>query len=506
METTLCIANLDWIIGWDAKRSAHGYMRHADLVIRGNRIVHVGAAFEGHVDRRIDGAGLMAMPGLIDLHSHAFSMVMEKGYVEDPPGGRIGELQWYGNIGAFSPCPDDWATCTEVGYAELLMSGVTTLVDVNLPHAALFDVAHRSRMRVYLAPMYTSTDNNSMWSVREGREVSYPWARDGGEALMNDVLRMLDESTSASRNGLVRAIPAPAQLETCTPELLRASLAAARERGVPLQVHAAYNVHEFQEITRRHGTTPVKFMRDVGVLAPDVMIAHAILLDHHSSCREWGTRDDLDILARSGATVVHCPTYYARHFGRVLENHGRYRDAGVNLTLGTDTYPHNILEEMRLALLCSRVVSGETTSATTLDMLNAVTINAARALNRTDIGRLAPGTRADVVLVDLSHPLMRPARDPLRSLIHAAAERAISAVYVDGELLYSRGEVLCLNYDRASRRLEEVGARIAAQVPLRHPSGRSAPEIVPLCLPRIESEICGADAAGSRSEASGVVR
>lgn len=479
MTETNVIKNADWVVGWNADNQRHEYIQDADVVFKNSEIIYVGKNYNGAADHEIDGNGLCVMPGLINLHSHTFGMGMEKGFVEDPGNGRAGELDWYANIKALTPSPDYWPVCMEFALAELLKSGVTTLAESCLPVPDLFHTAARSGMRIYFAPMFTSTENDAMWN-RVGSELHYPWAGDGGQASMQNTLGLLDQLTGNNTHPTVKSMVMPAQLETVTPELLRASLDAARERGTPMQVHGAYNIHEFQEITRRHGTTPIKYMRDAGVLEADVIIAHSIMLDHHHECIEWGTRDDLQILAESGASIVHCPTYYARYFGRTLEDFGRYRDAGVNVCIGTDTYPHNILEEMRLAVMCGRVISGRTGSISTADVFNAVTTNAAKALHRNDIGRLAPGARADLVLVDLHHPTMQPVRDPLRSLIYAAAERAVRDVYVDGVKVVDHGEVLTLDYEGSSKKLQGVLQSIEQMAPQMDRKNRTTEEIAPL--------------------------
>lgn len=486
MNPISIIKNADWVVGWNEEKQQHEYLQNADVVFEGNEILYVGHNFKGKPDRQIDGKGLCVMPGLINLHSHTFGMIMEKGFVEDCESGRAGELDWYTDIKAFTPEPQYWPTCMEYSFAELLKSGVTTIAEACLPMPDLFQVAERSGMRVYFAPMYTSTKDNVMWE-RDGDSynIHYPWAEDEGLDGLQQITSLLDSLTNNNQHKLIKPMMMPAQLETTTPALLQASLAAARERGTPMQIHAAYNIHEFQEITRRHGTTPIKFMRDIGILESDVIIAHGIMLDHHQECCEWGTRDDLEVLAESGASVIHCPTYYARHFGKTLESFGSYRDAGVNLALGTDTYPHNMLEEMRLAVMCGRLISHRTDNVATADIFNAATVNAAKALNRADLGRLVAGAKADLVVVDLKHPAMQPMRDPVRSLIYAAAERAIRDVYVDGVKVVDNGEVLTMNYSGCSEQLNEILHRIEETVPQRDTGQRAIEEISPLTFSKV---------------------
>src|SRR5262249_59720502 len=129
-------------------------------------------------------------------------------------------------------------------------------------------------------------------------------------------------------------------------------------------------------------------------------------------------------LADTGATVAHCPTPSAR-YGQTLQDFGKYRRSGVNMAIGTDTVPQNMLEEMRWATVLSRISAEDIRTSEMADVFQAATAGGARGLLREDIGRLAPGAKADLVVVDLSNPWMMPARDPLRSLVFPAADRAV---------------------------------------------------------------------------------
>jgi cytosine/adenosine deaminase-related metal-dependent hydrolase len=143
------------------------------------------------------------------------------------------------------------------------------------------------------------------------------------------------------------------------------------------------------------------------------VLAHCILLDDHPQIA-WHTHKDLDLIAEAGASVAHCPQPFAR-YGLAMDHVGRYRTRGVNVGLGTDCAPHNLIEEMRLAIVAGRLMSEDIRSLDTAGAFEAATFGGATALGRNDIGALAPGMAADIVLVDLNHPLMQPVRDPLRS-------------------------------------------------------------------------------------------
>jgi cytosine/adenosine deaminase-related metal-dependent hydrolase len=114
------------------------------------------------------------------------------------------------------------------------------------------------------------------------------------------------------------------------------------------------------------------------------------------------------------------------------------------------------------------------------DLFNAATIGGARALGRDDIGRLAPGCHADMVLVDMAHPMMRPTHDPVRSLIYAAGDRAVRAVFVDGVKVVEDGRVLTIDYPAAAAALHEAQARVKANVPGLDWAHRTAEAISPL--------------------------
>src|SRR5207249_10295701 len=142
-------------------------------------------------------------------------------------------------------------------------------------------------------------------------------------------------------------------------------------------------------------------------------------LDSHSWIR-WHTRTDLKILGDSGAAVAHCPTPFVR-YGHLMENFGDYLRAGVTMGLGTDCAPHNLIEEMRKAAILARVAARDITTVSTAELFHAATAGGASALLRDDLGRLAVGKKADIVLIDLDCPQMQPARDPLRSFVYHAA-------------------------------------------------------------------------------------
>jgi cytosine/adenosine deaminase-related metal-dependent hydrolase len=477
MAKTVLIRNAAWIVAWDQAKARHCYLKDADLAFSGNAISFVGRGYRGPApDETIDGGRLMVMPGLVDIHSHPYGEPLGKGFSEDAGNPRLGLSGLYDFMPAFRPDHEGELACAELAYAELLLSGVTTLVDISAPYPGWLELMAKSGLRSVLAPGFRS----ARWYTENGREVKYEWSADDGEAAFAAALEVIDRALNHG-SGRLSAMMMPSQVDTCSAALLRKAQDAARERGLKLQIHASQSLVEFAEMTRRHGETPVQWLDRLGLLGPDTVLGHAIFIDSHSWIR-WGTRKDLDVLARRGTSVAHCPTVFVRH-GMLLEHFNRYREAGVNLGIGTDTFPHNMLEEMRMAALLGRAASRQLEIVSTGEVFRAATAGGAAALGREDIGRLAQGAKADLMLVDLDRPSMKPLRDPLRSLVHSAAERAVRDVYVDGVKVVAEGRVLTLDHAGAAERVDAARRRAEAEVQHLDWAGRSGEELSPLSLP-----------------------
>ena len=147
----------------------------------------------------------------------------------------------------------------------------------------------------------------------------------------------------------------PAQIDTCTEGQIRDALAAARERGHADPDPRCQSIVEFYEIVRRTGETPIEWLDRIGALGPDLVIGHCIFLNDHP----WIHYPHSQRLRRGCATpapaVAHCPVVFARR-GIALNTLGRYMKAGIPCGIGTDTFPHNMLDELRLACYAGRIV------------------------------------------------------------------------------------------------------------------------------------------------------
>ena len=470
LKTTL-IKNAAFVVAFDGTR--HTYKRDCDVAFSGGAITHVGPGYAGQADETIDGRDKLVMPGLVDIHSHPASEPMNKGWNDELGSAKLYGSSLYEFMPLFRPDAEGTPPAATVAYSELLMSGVTTLVDMSGAWDGWVDLMDRSGLRSVLSPMYRS----ARWYTKDGHVVEYEWEPAAGEKAMADAMDLLDR-VAKHPSGRLSGMVSPSQIDTCTPELIRDSFREAERRNLPFQIHAAQSVVEFHEITRRHGKTPVEWLESLGVLSPRSIIGHGIFFDHHTSALNWPKRDDVKTLIDSGTSVAHCPIVFQRR-GIAMQSLGGYIRRGVNVGIGTDTFPHNMLEEIRAAGIGSRMVTEDVWDLRLSDVFNAATLGGAKALGRDDIGRLAPGAKADVVVVDMTHPMMRPTRDPLRSLVYAAAERAVQTVFVDGVKVVDGGRVLTMDYEAAAAALHEAQLRAEGRVPEADWAKRSSYEISP---------------------------
>lgn len=472
---TTRIRNADVVIAYDSTSDDHVYRRNLDVVFDNSGILHVGEGFTGKVTLELDGKGFMVMPGLVDIHSHPSSEPGNKGMTDEVGTPKLYNSSLYEFLWLFRADAEGIPHLNHVAWSELAMSGVTTLVDLSFPSEGWLERAAASGLRMVMAPMY----RNGRWFTRNGYTVEYELDDAAGRRAMEEAFRIIDAALAHDSRRL-SGLACPAQIDTCTEELFRASIAAAAERGIPIQTHAGQSISEFHEMVRRSGLSPVQWLDSVGFLGPNASIAHAIFLDDHPWTR-WPTSTDLARIAETRTSVAHCPTVFGRR-GVTLRDLGRYLKAGVNVGIGTDTFPHNMLEELRNAGTYARITGESHAVVTTGQIFRAATLGGAKLLGRSDIGRIEKGAQADLVMVNLTHPMMRPTRDPLRSLVNAAAERAVTHVFVQSRQIVADGKVLTMDYHAASEGLEAAQQRALAKASSLDWAGRSVDELSPPSL------------------------
>ncbi len=464
----------------------HRLLRNGALVFEDDRVTFVGRAFAGPVDRRIDASGKLVIPGLVNIHCHA----------DVEAGGRLiadvgrrdyfhtGFLNYYGarkGVKSLGPRQDP-----DVGgrfaMAEMLRNGCTTLVDIGVAAESHARIAGELGLRAYLSPAYKSAE----YVVDAGGRLSYEEHEAEGVAGLERAKDFISKH-AGTHDGRIQGMLFPYQVDTCSPALLRATRKAADELGVGIEIHAGQNLLEFHEILRRHTMTPVEYLADTGLLGPDAIVGHCIISTaHHLAALPAGR--DLEILAQTGASVAHCPLVFARR-GNALESFAKYQRAGINVGLGTDTYPRDLISEMRWASNLCKIVERDFTVATAADVFSAVTLGGARALRRDDLGRLAPGAKADIVLIDMRSFRMGPYRDPIKALVQCGSADDVDRVIVDGKTVVEDGHVVGLDEAALLAQAQAEADRLWSTVPEWHWQGLTADQLSPQSFPPLEDDL-----------------
>jgi len=256
------------------------------------------------------------------------------------------------------------------------------------------------------------------------------------------------------------------------------ALKEARARDLPIEIHTAQYMGEVDLIRQRYGETPVGHLNNLGFLGPDIILGHCIFISGHPAVGGDPDRD-LKLIADAGSSVAHSPLPFARG-GTALHTLPRYLDYGINVGLGCDIWPADIIEEMRLAWFLGKHTNQTADRPTCLEVFTAATAGSANALGRDDLGRLAPGARADIVCVDLSRYHYGPVLDPVRSLVAFGKGQDVDTIFVDGRMIVESGKVLNVDEDKLKAAAPGILQNLAQAASERDPQRRTLDSILGL--------------------------
>jgi len=458
----------------------HRILEAGCVIVEGNEIIHVGRDFDGHVDQTIDASDRVVTPGLINTHSHLAGSPLDKSFIEDRGRRQFSMTGLSEMLPARSQAIDmeGQEACVEYSMAELIRTGTTTIMEIGGIGDYVADAAEKAGLRAYIGDMYRS----GRWLTRDGRKMEYDWNEEAGIKGFHKAVDLI-ERIDGRANGRIKGFLTPAQVDTCTEELLRMSREASDRMQVPLALHVSQSVFEFDAMVQRHGMTPIEWLESIDFLSEWNILGHAILIAGSSWVQFGG--DDLSILARHGASVAHCVWVFARR-GIVMESFPAYIDAGVNMTLGTDTSPQSMIEGLRWTAVIGKIMSRDTEKSTAADVFNAATLNAAKMLHRDDIGRIAPGAKADLLFWDAGSTFMAPLRDPIKNIVYNAGAEDLRDVMIDGAWVQRDGRVLNVDERAASKRLQHAGERMWSEMGPGDWAGRGADELSPQTFGRYE--------------------
>ncbi len=429
----------------------------AGLFVRDQAIEAVGptATLPATADRVIDLSGHVVLPGLVNTHHHLYQTLTRA----LPAAQNANLFDWLKTLYPIwaELTPAAAYTSALVGLAELLLSGCTTAADhlYCFPNATrLDDTIHAAReIGIRFHPTRGSMSlGESQGGLPPDRVV------EDEAAILADTRRVIETYHDPAPFSMCRIGVAPCSPFSVTPDLMREAADLARAYGVRLHTHLAETADEEAFCQARFGRRPVAYANDLGWAGADVWYAHGVHVN----------QAEIDLLARTGTGVAHCPTSNMRLASGIAPI-GAYRKAGVPVGLGVDGSASNdsshMLAEARQAMLLQRVLGGPA-ALTAEDALELATLGGARVLGRDDIGALLPGKAADFIAINLDRPAYAGAlHDPLAAVVFCAPQNVDLAV-VNGRVVVEDGQLLTVDlgpvverHNRLSREMIERGRR-----------------------------------------------
>jgi 5-methylthioadenosine/S-adenosylhomocysteine deaminase len=388
-----------------------GIIERGFIAIKDRKITHIGkiaGAFSITAKRTLNGQGKVALPGLVNCHTHV-AMTLFRGIAEDKSFNEWWKETIYPLEQKLKRSHvHDGAL---LGCLEMIKSGSTCFADMYFHEDAVAEAVEKSGLRAVLAPGVIEAGNNEM-----GR-------------------RMLQEAEKIAReyhgcvDGRINIRLGPHTACTCSPELLEEVRNAASDLNVGLHIHLAESRIMSEALRENFGLSEVELLEKVGFLKPDVLAAHCI----HLSTR------DMQILRKHDVKAAYNPVANMKLAAGIPKIHDLLK-LGVTVGIGTDGAACNnsfdMFESMKIAALLQKTHCADPTVLPAEKVLRMATIEGAKALGlENTIGSLEVGKKADIVLVNFHKPHLTPTHDLYANLVYSAHGSDVDTVIVDGEML-----------------------------------------------------------------------
>lgn len=409
-----------------------------EIAIDGDRIVSVGESGSTPSDfvpeRVIDLSNHVVMPGLINTHTHA-AMTMLRGYADDMPlMPWLEEKVWPFEA---KMTAEDIYWGSALALCEMIRSGTTTMLDMYIIQEETAKAVLEAGTRASLSRGMIGLD------------------MEAGEKSLQEGIDLFHKFHNAGE-GRLKVLLGPHAPYTCTAEFLQKIKQEADKLGAGINIHIAETQAEIATIKERYGTTPVKWLESLGLFGGHVVAAHCVYVDD----------EDMDILKKYEVGIAHNAESNMKLNSGAAPIPGMLAK-GINVGIGTDgTSSNNDLDmfgEMRSASFLQKlVVSPESLKA--YNVLEMATNGGAKVLGLDDVGRLAPGYKADLISVDFDQPHFYPRFSIPSHLVYCARGGDVSMVMVDGRILMEEGKLLTLDEQRICAEVEKRAKRIAGEV------------------------------------------
>lgn len=455
---TTLIKNLSHIVTMDDAGTEHrdGWILVDGPAIRALGTGEVPPVEAGEERTVVDAGGAMAIPGMVNTHHHLYQTFHRAvPMVQDAKlfDWLLGLYEIWREL-----TPSDVRTSAQVGIGELLLTGCTTVAD----HFYVFPKGQSEHLldeTIEAARQLGARFHPTRGSMSRGRS-------DGGlppddvvqspDAILKDSVRVVEKYHDAGRFSMCRLGLAPCSPFSVTDDLLLESARLARQHGVRLHTHLAETKDEEQFCLDTHGCRPLAYMEKVEWLGSDVWYAHGVYLDDA----------ELRLMASTGTGIAHCPTSNLR-LGSGIAPVPRALDLGVPVGLAVDGSASNdasdMIRELQTCTLVHRVGTG-VEAMPARRALRVATRGGAQVLGRDDVGMLAPGMAADIVLFGLEDlGLAGGMHDPVGALALTTGIRRASWVMVDGRVVVEDGRLVHMDEKELLGRANRASAAMVAR-------------------------------------------
>jgi 5-methylthioadenosine/S-adenosylhomocysteine deaminase len=407
------------------------------ILIKDNRIAAIGSMADLPDNARdrgpaqlIDAVNSLVMPGLINTHTHA-AMTLFRGLADDLPlMNWLNDYIFPAEAAHVNPEMVFW--CTKLTAAEMIRSGTTTCADGYFHEAAAAEAFLESGLR----------------AVAAQGVIDFPAPGVADPTKNIATAANFIKSWQDRSDRIIPAVFAHAPY-TCSAATLQGAKELAREHGVPFFIHVAETREEGRQMQELHKTTPVHYLDSLGVLDRDTVCVHCIWLD----------REDIELLAKSGAGVATCVASNMK-LGAGIAPITEMIASGITVSLGTDSCASNnrldLFHEMGLCAKLHKVHHHDPTVLPARQALQMATINGAAVLGLADkIGSLSPGKCADIIIVDLEQPHLVPFYNP-DLLVYAANGGDVVSAIINGRLVMHERRILTFDVKEAMARVRKL--------------------------------------------------
>ncbi len=453
-DPSLKIENARYVLTLDRQRRI---IQDGAIVVEGGRISHVGKAGElaaVRAGRVIDARQLLVTPGFVNGHMHISYAHAVRGIFPDDQASPL--LHVFALQSAMTEEEEYYTSL--LGIVELLKNGTVCFLDpgsTKFPDACL-QAYDDSGVRVILGECVT--DQDAPFTLPR-------YSTNEAVARTSSFL----EKWHGRLQGRVRAWAMPFSPETCSAELLRALKRVADEHGTGLTLHHGSGAKARAEYAARCGLRPTEYLESIGVLGPNVLLAHVLGLDDA----------EIDCVARTATAVTMCPITAAKS-GRGVPEHGRMPELlakGVRVALGCDS-PNNsnhldLVRTMNMAAIQYKDARQDTRQIPAETTLEMATLLGAQALGLGgELGSIEPGKRADLVLFDTQRPEWQALFNPVNNLVYNADGRSVRTVIVNGRVVVEDHRQSFVDEPHLFSRVQEIGERLQARTGVTFPRSR----------------------------------